>query len=306
MTKLIVTIIVAAVVAGGLGYLLLRGRGTVRTGNGEMRPARPGQSTTAGRHDNLESERWGFFLCNVNDKIASIFLDLGIHDRAPITEQATIAFVFVDLLDPHENGLIGDSEFEALKEIDDRLSAHLSKDLDATFVGRITTDGRREFYFYCRSADGLERTAEHAMAEYPQYQYECGSESDPDWSQYFKVLYPNEWQYQTTQNQRVVEVLRDHGDTLKKPRDVIHWAYFKNAEARTAFVDQMTSAGFAVYTTSDPEDKDADAEFPFGAAVNRDDMVDHNSIDDTVWRVYNVAVTLGGNYDGWEAQVVKD
>lgn len=246
---------------------------------------------------------WDFYFCRVNDSLASIFLDLEARSSAPDASRPWLLWVFVEMHAPREDGLSTSEEASTLNEIEDRITSALSASCDARSVGRITSAGRREFYYYAHSSDDIEATVAQAMSPYPHYTYEVGSQRDEEWSQYLELLYPSPAEYQVIQNRRVVKSLVQHGDPLTVPRPVRHWVYFRTMEQRMAFVDRVRQEGFTV--PAEGLSEDPAAERPFGATVERVDSVDQESIDQVVLALHAFAAECGGEYDGWETQVVE-
>ncbi len=118
---------------------------------------------------------------------------------------------------PSDDGLSSDSEFDTLCKIEDQMTETMKSRLGAVYCGRITTDGRREFYYYAARALGLGQAAEEALAKFKGYEFECGSKPDPEWKQYFDVLYPSEETRQRMENRRVLDVLEKMATRCKDP-----------------------------------------------------------------------------------------
>jgi hypothetical protein len=133
---------------------------------------------------------------------------------------------------PREDGLSDSSEFESLKVIEEKLTETMVERFDALLCGRITTDGRREFHYYAPRSVQLESAVEDAMSKFRDYEFDCGSKYDPEWRQYLDVLYPSDEDRQRIENRKVLEVLEQKNDTLKTPRDVCHWIYFRTEADR--------------------------------------------------------------------------
>src|SRR5262245_37851946 len=94
---------------------------------------------------------WNFYLCRVNDKLASIFLNLALGSKAPIRDKKWLLWVWVYLRSPRADGLTDGGEMKVLSQIEEQLTKHLASAYKAVLAGTITTDGRREFYFYGRN-----------------------------------------------------------------------------------------------------------------------------------------------------------
>ena len=148
------------------------------------------------------SKNWDYYRCRVGNDLASIYLDLGIAVDAPMTALPHSAMLRVTMLSPSEKGVSTDEEFDALIALEDDLFARLHGG-DARYVGRITTRGQRIFYFYCAEPDAFARDAAEAMKQHPNYSFDVGKRSDPNWSTYFDFLYPNPNDYQRICNRRL-------------------------------------------------------------------------------------------------------
>jgi Family of unknown function (DUF695) len=65
---------------------------------------------------------------------------------------------------PRPDGLSSNEEFQILNTIEDALTERLEKDCDACLAGRITGDGRREFYYYGRTPSNLRLLVDQELA----------------------------------------------------------------------------------------------------------------------------------------------
>lgn len=87
------------------------------------------------------------------------------------------------------------------------MAKRLEEDCDACIAGRITGDGRREFYYYGRRPMNLHRLVEQELTNFRGYRFDCDTQPDPDWRQYLDVLYPTEENYELIKNMAVLEAL---------------------------------------------------------------------------------------------------
>lgn len=249
------------------------------------------------------SDHWDFYFTHVNDKPASIFLDIDVNDDAPDPRRPWLLWVFVYFNQPRDDGFSSGEEAPALAKIEDALSEALSLNIGADQVGRITTDGRREFYFYGPKNDGLEGVTNEAMQAFPEYRWECGSDRDPEWNHYNDVLYPTPYDWQRMKNRQVVQQLEDHGDALDAKRVVTHWAGFDDKAGRKAFIEEIIRRGFTVADESD--DDDPENPFPYSVSFEREDFVDWDSINEVTIELLDLAEEADGDYDGWETMIVR-
>lgn len=139
------------------------------------------------------NEKWNSYICRVNGSVASIFLNLALKDVAPIGEKDWLLWVWLYLRYPRKDGLSDTSELKTLVEIETCLSERMMESCGAILSGSITTEGRREFYYYGQWREPLEATVQSALCEFESYRFDCGAQQDRDWKQYLNVLYPSEY-----------------------------------------------------------------------------------------------------------------
>ena len=242
------------------------------------------------------AEDWNFYLCNVDDKRGSIFLDLALHGEAPMFAFGQLGYAHLFMRQARPDGLSSQEEFDTLSLIGDALEQAL-KGISGRYAGRLTTDGFRTFYFYTANASSFETAFASVMKRFPDYEFETGHRDDPDWSIYRDFLYPSSGDLKRMRNRDVLEVLRGHGDRPQLPRLIDHWAYFPNADAAESYAQWLRDEGF---TAERGESNDS------GSYVVRFARVGQPSeIDEISHPLEQRAVELGGEYDGWECQVVS-
>jgi len=96
-----------------------------------------------------------------------------------------------------------------------------------------------------------------------------------------------------------LNALRQHGDTLSKPREIAHWVNFSSHEGRARFIEQCTKAGFEVRGTND----DARDPMKFSLRIAHIDIPSESAVELFTSLLNEMAAGCGGEYDGWETQV---
>jgi Family of unknown function (DUF695) len=139
--------------------------------------------------NSLSKNDWQSYLCNVNDKPSSIFFDLALADYAPFVGQPKLGWLWIRLNSPNEEGLSTDAEFAALCKYEDVLEIFISQHKNWHYAGRITTAGRREFYFYLPENEDFELVIDGFLDANPEYEFQTGEKLDVAWDHYFKVLF---------------------------------------------------------------------------------------------------------------------
>ena len=248
------------------------------------------------------SENWDSYICNVNGHLASVFLNLSLFKMAPDSSRPCLLYVWVKMKSPRPDGLSSQEEAEALWKLGDALTASFEKELNAIFIGRITTQGRREFYFYVPQARENDPAIHRSLSSCSQYEYETGTQDDPTWGQYLSVLYPSEEELQKIKNRQALEVLRKKGDQLEEPREVSHWIYFKSEADRLKFSQSIKELGYELLPTSGLDEQEPGV---YGLQIRRRDCWDQESIDNVVLEILRFAMASDGEYDGWETELVR-
>jgi regulator of RNase E activity RraB len=105
---------------------------------------------------------------------------------------------------------------------------------------------------------------------------------------------------QRAKNREVLDLLHDHGDALERVREIDHWAYFRTPEDRTRFVDACAAAGFPLRDTSES----STSGLKYGARIFHADIPTDSVLHDVTTKICKLAEAAGGEYDGWETQLV--
>lgn len=266
---------------------------------GKTNPEKPTTTQPEVEHQ----QEWEFYFSNVNDMLGSLFVDLGLHRVAPLADRPNIVWVSINMNDPREDGLSSQEESGLLIEIEDALVGKMTSTHNSIYVGRLTSAGDRDFYFYLGDTTLYDKTVSDVMVAYPKYNFDFGTKEDKQWSDYFDFLYPLPQQFQSIQNRRVVDQLEAGGDNLTKPREVFHWLYFKSDIDRETFLERIKNDNFSIV---DKGNDKSWGEFAYSLQIKRVDNVDLESVDEYVIYLWTIATELGADYDGWETSVEKD
>jgi hypothetical protein len=125
------------------------------------------------------TEDWKAYLCRVNGKLASIFIDIGLRSAVPDPGKPWLLWVWIYFKQPRPDGLSSSEEFSTLCAIEDALTAAMKEKCRALLSGRITTDGRREFCYYGPTRQAFETTVAEAFSSFRGYDFDQGSQDDP-------------------------------------------------------------------------------------------------------------------------------
>ncbi len=248
-------------------------------------------------------EDWGVYFDNVDNKVSSIVVNLGLYKVAPMKDKPNVAWVSIKINNFSSEGFPIEEEMFELDEIEQKLGDLIPAKHNAIYIGHLISDGRRDVYFYFGKTVLCDKTVSEIMAAYPKYKFQYGSKEDKEWNGYLTFLYPNPQQLQSIKNSRVIDILEKHGDKLTKARAVDHWIYFKTQKDREKFLSKIIGMNFEVVEKSyDNSNED----FPFGLQITRNDKVDSQSVNEYTYILWQFAQEYNGDYDGWETFAVKE
>lgn len=242
------------------------------------------------------SNDWDFYSLLVDSEPASIYLDLGLAQDAPLVSQPHMAYVRVHMRHPRPDGLSSNEEFEELIAVEDSLLELFSRSSSTTYAGRNTSSGNRDFYFYTSDPAAFAESVKAAMVCHSHYKFEVGDRLDPKWDAYFDFLYPSPTDLQRILNRRIIDSLAAHGDNLSEPRLIDHFAYLPNTTAAANLRGYLREQGFSI---DEPRIESGTVAVSFKRSDRPNDM------DDVVVPIERRVRELGGQYDGWGCEVVN-
>lgn len=245
------------------------------------------------------SEGWDSFLCSIDDHPASVFVDLTLKDLAPDARRPHLLRVALPLTIPTFDGLSQQSEAPRLYALEDELFDTVSRNLRARYVGRVTTQGHREHFYYAATTDGLEEAAHAALLKFPEYPATVLLQEDRHWRVYLDRLYPDELDLVLIRTRELIERLASQGVDLSQARPLEHFLHFPSEESRLQFLEQIENEGFEPQELELEES--GDVEMPYGLYLVRHDRCDHLFLDGLVTDLFLRSQDCGGVYIGWQA-----
>ena len=259
-------------------------------------------STLSRRKHGPMSDNWGMYFTDVDDAPAEMLVDLGAALTAPDPARPVLLWMSLQMKSPDDDGFAGDEEEPRLVEIEDSFIDGVELTTGGILVGRITTCGQRQLYFYAKSSEGFEDSVDEAMQAFGEYEYEIGEQVDEEWNHYTAVLYPAPDEMQEILNERVIEQLSESGDLLTPSRMVDHKAHFATEEDRAAFASAAQVVGFK--KLSEESNNEGGDSLPFGITLQRKHAADWETIHEMTFTLFDLADEHNGLYAGWDSPVV--
>jgi uncharacterized protein (TIGR01619 family) len=249
------------------------------------------------------SDNWNFYLDELDEHLASFVVDLDVTEEVNIKKYKWLFAVKVTIKNPTEQGFPGEQEDEQICEWEDELMERLNNE-DIIQVGRLTTNGAREFFYYAKKEKQGKLIDQHALAVLDKNGYETEIshiEEEEPWSFYSEFLYPDEYQFQQMSNRELVELLENENDDLEIPRKIEHWIEFETLDDLKAFERDIQKEGFTTENFEQQRNEDG----TYSITISREDGVDFHLIDDVTVTIIAVAQQHNGVYDGWESPVIQ-
>jgi uncharacterized protein (TIGR01619 family) len=246
---------------------------------------------------------WDNYIISVNEHPVSIVVNLGLKEKAPITERPYLIILRTKYNDRDDNGFPGEGSRPELESMENELEESLTRTNGAIYAGRFTQRGIREFYFYALDTLEYLRPCNAVMKKYTDFPWLAKALYDKNWANYFEVLYPPDTELEKIENRRMVKYLEGKGDDLGKARKIEHLMCFKTQGNRKKFLETFTMPGFAV--TEMPVEKTETEDFPFRLVMTREDKPDVVRMDAVTLQLLQLCKKNSGRYQGWTTYVVK-
>ena len=114
-------------------------------------------------------------MCRVDDKPASIRLNLALSNIAPVENYKHRISIFIKMNNPTEDGLSSDEEYPMLCDIEDEVIDRLES-LEDIFAGTVKIQGRLELYVFTKNPE----KSEGLFKKFPDYQWKSYIDEDKE------------------------------------------------------------------------------------------------------------------------------
>jgi uncharacterized protein (TIGR01619 family) len=246
------------------------------------------------------AEDWEQYLTRMGDKPYAVRVDIGLHDHAPMADRSQRIRVLLHLKNPSrpEDGLPFPGEAPELARIENALKAAMKAQCGARYAGRMTGNGGLAMYFYTAGCPHLDAVVNETMRQFSSYRFEAMQTPEPSWKTYFDHLHPGAKGLRQMMNSRMFDEIEKRVENSGAARMIDHAAFFKSAEARKQFVEEIARHSFIV----GEQEVEQDAEpFTFAVHFQRTDALQREAIDEVTMQLEDLAAKHGGRYDGWGA-----
>ena len=245
-------------------------------------------------------EEWDFYPCQVDDRPASMFLNLGFVDAMPPHAMPVLHWVGLEMLHPGEHGMGVQPDVDSLFVCEDAIVPALAT-LGLVFVARLRNHGEWRLHLYGPPVveERMLATLERALDGQARG-FRFGCQDDPEGECYAGFLYPPPERLQWIMDRRLVAQLQQHGDVLTAERPVDHFLNFPEGVDVSGFCAAARELGFGMLEELPPAVGGMRS-----VPLQRMDTVELDAIHEAVMQLVDLAASYDGAHDGWGCPLVK-
>lgn len=245
------------------------------------------------------TESWYTFPAQMGDHRAFFSFDNGFSQIADTDERVIFLDVRVVIKQPNEAGLPTNEEFPALSELDEKLDAFITRE-GGVYVGRLTVNGYRHFYFYIGFTEQIVSRIIASIADETGYSLAYSYKEDVAKDGYWNELYPTSDDWQVIRDMDVLEALKNHNDRSNVERDIRHWGYLEGSSVVKEFIDWLQQSGYQLISVEPHEDNKIKVLFSHTGPATLESITSHSVL------LNRRLIAANGDYDGWECEVKRD
>jgi hypothetical protein len=246
-------------------------------------------------------EQWDVYMAQYEKGRGSTVINMALKSKAPDSSFRFLLSTGVHFHNCSNEGFPSPAEFQKLYIVSDSVKNLVDLNGLNIMAGTFTYQCERKDYYYLKDTNNIRQNLSTLYKkQFPGYQPIISISEDASWEAYLTFLYPNEETMEYMSNEKVLIKLQEAGDKLDKERLVDHWLYFSDAKSRESFIVYAKAKDFKI------ESKEMrDGPKPFQLHISRSDKVDLPSISKLTLELRREAKKYHGDYDGWEAFVVR-
>lgn len=248
-------------------------------------------------------ENWIMFWRELGDgerRLVSVDVSLAPNGEAR-SDQARRAWPCVLLVEVRigsgETGMGESEDVEAVDAAVDPLWGWLAP-RRGLLVGRVR-GGPRLIYVAYVSAGVAAMAVDRVTSALAGFRARVESRPDAGWARYGELL-PSDREQQAADDMKVFAALASSGDIADRARPVEHWAFMPNERAVRTFLEGAWKLGLKEVERGATDDGFIMVKLSHMCAATSEALTPITSA------LHELAESVGGDYDGWETQVVKD
>lgn len=245
---------------------------------------------------------WNLFIRLEQGKPALIALDVDARPSGK-GDDKYLCMLAMQLRQADADGFPSRKELDGpIAGVEDALVRVTGKELRGRYVGRITSGGMVVFFCYVPNATIAKERINAALPAFNDYRFQINAKADPEWKDFFNILYPTPEEMQGLMNDGALRNLEEHGDQHSVSREVDFRISFADEPSRARFKKAIEAAGYEVREESHSDETE---ELPHKLRIWLDMPVDKESIDETCLDLMDLADACEAKFEGWETSIAK-
>lgn len=237
---------------------------------------------------------WVTYFAFFEDAPAIISVDRKWRRQAAPVGMTRLFLISLAYKGVHNSGFPTETELRRLYIIEEAISARCEAAGRVYYLGKVTTAGRRYLYLYTTPDHVLPLLLERIMTDFPDQVYSFQQIADPEWTQYFQLLLPDEDQ---EQHMKRADDCAEAFSIRQGEGIVDHWFYFDRLEDGQEFAQAIQRLSFiVVHFERLPDQKP----FPYLLIASKSHPIRGAEMERIVSKLEELASTHRGRYDGWD------
>lgn len=244
-----------------------------------------------------QPEEWDMYMATINNKPASVLVDMGLYKNAPDTRYPYVVITGPRFKNCKTNGLPETEELPKLEEILDASTAFLSGVTAKVLAGTITHNCQRNNYYYVKDTANVRNALIRLYKRnYSDYNYGVIIKYEASWLNYISVLYPTDNTKNWMDNQKILASLVQQGVDVHQKQHIKHVACFA---ADTTSVNFITKAQ-SLELNAMPLKNLMATKLPYCISINQVHTLQIDSICKETILIKNLVADFKGIYHGWQ------
>jgi len=189
-------------------------------------------------------------------------------------------------------------KIEEFYEMKESIILTLEKNGLVKYAGQRAIDSWVELYFYAMNSKNLLTNIKTYLNE-SKLMFEQGVVRDTKWDFYTANLMPNELEYCYMESQKIVNLLKEEGDSVNVSREVEHYAMFDTATQKQRFIENVNALGFEY------KDDIATDECEHGVALLKKHTLKESDLRVVIKELYDASKIEHGYYELWSTTLAE-
>ncbi len=250
------------------------------------------------QHVYAQNEMWDSYITRMNDKPATIMLDMNLIFSAPDSRYPYLVITGPKTTNVGPSGIPAPAEMEELERVLDATDNFLMGATSKILAGTVTYNGQRNNYYYVRDTMVVRNAIQRMYKRnFPGIPYSLAIKKDELWLTYRTFLFPNDTTQNWMDNNRNITTMLQSGDSLTTPRTITFAACFSSDTARNDFSSYVSGKGYNIEKSPVMKvGKDN-----YCVLFSKVDKIDLNAINGTTLQLREAVKQYKGVYNSWVA-----